>query len=180
MVLEGARESIEAFYVAMDMEREGFRFFMDLSRKAKDPHCRSMFLSLAEWERDHIERLDRYVEALRKEEKLPSPGPSQEARALREKLEGIFNTIKAEGFKQESPDMDQVEALKIGLEMEGRFAAFYKKGLEEAEDPVIRKFYESLLREERAHHQVLENTILYLERPIDWFAKEERPHFDGG
>ena len=64
--------------------------------------------------------------------------------------------------------------------MEEKSIAAYENWAEEAGDPEVAGVCRKIADIEKFHKTLLENTMQYLERTIDWFMQEERWSFDGG
>ncbi|GAG57428.1 unnamed protein product, partial [marine sediment metagenome] len=75
---------------------------------------------------------------------------------------------------------DELEALKIGIDMELESIKFYQTALEKSKDNHQKAFLRRLVEEEKEHHQLLQNTHSYLKNSGDWFLWEEKGLLDGG
>ena len=84
------------------------------------------------------------------------------------------------GARYSAAGADEIEALKIGMEMETRGYKLYKEAAREAGTTEERKLLERLASEENQHYTMLQNTHTYLEHTGEWFIWEERGLLDGG
>ena len=75
--------------------------------------------------------------------------------------------------------MSDLDALKVGIQMEQGAVNFYNDSLEKATDPKEKEFVSLMLAEERSHYAALTDLKEYLEDPAAWFAEKEHHHLDG-
>ncbi len=75
---------------------------------------------------------------------------------------------------------DEMEVLRIGMDMELESIKFYQTALEKSKDDHQKAFLVRLVEEEKEHHQLLQNTHSYLKNSEDWFLWEEKGLLDGG
>ena len=157
---------------AIQLERDGRKFYHDAAERASSEIARKMFESLAGDEVRHIEWI-----------KSVSPGENTAGsvnRALYGRLSGIFKDASETVRKAAATCEDDINAMRLAIEMEERSAAAYATWAEESETADVRELCEMLADVERFHRELIENSIEYLERPGDWFMVEEGWHFDGG
>jgi len=64
--------------------------------------------------------------------------------------------------------------------MEDRSIEVYKELAEGTDDEELKSIYEMLAEQERIHRRAIENTMEYLEHPVDWFARKEKWIYEGG
>jgi len=75
---------------------------------------------------------------------------------------------------------DELEALKIGMDMESKSVEFYQGALEKTQDSHQKAFFNRLIDEEKEHYELLQNTRSYLKDSGEWFLWEEKALLDGG
>jgi rubrerythrin len=75
---------------------------------------------------------------------------------------------------------DELEALRIGLDMEKRSYEFYAQGARDAAGKDESRLCELLALEEGEHYKMLQNTYEYLEDRDHWFLWTEQGLLDGG
>ena len=97
-----------------------------------------------------------------------------------QKIENIFKKVKNEIKERITVNPDELEALKIGMDMELKSVQFYQKALERSKDDHQKAFLRRLVEEEKEHFQLLQNAHSYLKNSGDWFLWEERDLLDGG
>ena len=164
----GATE--DAISAAKRLEADGHRFYLDAAGKASSESTRKMFTALADDEARHLEWLEKLA---------PGVGSAAEAnRALYGSLKDVFGgTSGAEAAQGTESD---IEAIDFAIGIEDRSIAAYSAWADKGGSERVRKLGGVLVGQERFHRQLLENAKEYLERPGDWFMREERWNFEGG
>jgi len=131
---------LEALALALEVEKEELKFYLNLARKTKDEKARKMFLFLAKEEAEHWDQFEKlFLERVAEECQLPAINEE-----LLEKL-----LVKAENIDSE------VDAVKIGMEQEKLTWEFYEKAAGEAEHENVRRVFEELAKIEKAHYELL-------------------------
>ena len=75
---------------------------------------------------------------------------------------------------------DEMEALKIAMQMEKDSIEFYKKAVNEVQTPKEKALFEKLIKEEQQHYDIFANTYFFLSDSGSWFMWEEHSIVDGG
>lgn len=171
---EAADNPYPLFCIALDLEREGFRLFTELSQMTWDPTGRSMFLSLAQEERKHIQAIERELSAWTARGAAGPPAITAEARAYRAQLDEIVAGIKGGARGQVTRETDQVAALRVAARMEDFLCGFYARAIDACGSQRAKEFFLHMLEMERGHRETLEGSISYLEDPENWYADRER------
>lgn len=157
---------LEPFRIALTLEKEGKQLFTSSAARTTSKLAKETFDYLAKEEDKHIERIERFYEAMRQ-----SGGkdlPETEESTADEKLES-FN-LMLEGLKDayQSTSSD-VEAYRMALEFESGTEDFYEQKLKESDNPKIRRFYQWLIEEETMHSRLLKSCLRFVEDPAEWF-----------
>ena len=150
---------------AIQLEHDGHKFYLDAAAKTSNALARKMFESLADDELRHIE----WIEQLAPGEK------SAEAvnKELYQRLSNIFANAPESVRRTAEVTQDDIEAIKLGIDMEVKSRDAYLRWAEESETEELRSLCEVLADAERFHRELLENTIEYLEHSIDWFLQDK-------
>ncbi len=169
-------EAVSALEVALRMEDEGRTYYRAAARKSANTLTRKLFTGLADQELGHKQMFKKVYEKMCAGEKCPvlqlPVGEAEKARAIFFKaMKEIGTTIKPSGTEQ--------EAIKVamGTEMEGR--DFYMSQARRAQDPVEKKFYETMADEEQGHYLQLNDYNEYLTDPAGYFVMKEHHSLDG-
>jgi rubrerythrin len=168
----GDKELVTILETARRTEQDGKKFYEAAAAKTANPLAAKMFESLAEAEDKHLE----IIEALAAGRLRLTPYSGEFAEALRNVFEDMPESVKARA----ASTPDDVEALKVGIEMEDQSLAFYRQWAKKAVSLEARKLCERLAVEEEDHWKVLTGTLEYLEDTGNWFMAQEHWSFDGG
>lgn len=160
---------------AIEMEKNGIDFYHKAEEKTCYPLAKKMFLSFAEDEKRHLTVLKKILTDLKFSDfdQFLGEKPGQ-------KIENIFKEARNEIKERIVANPDELEALKIGMDMELESVEFYQTALEKSEDNHQKAFLRRLVEEEKEHLQLLQNTHSYLKNSGDWFLWEEKALLDGG
>jgi rubrerythrin len=74
---------------------------------------------------------------------------------------------------------NEIDTLKIALDFENEGYKFYQKAVEEAQSETEKAFLEMLVKEEKRHFELLQNTYNFLNNTGDWFMWEEHGLLEG-
>ena len=75
---------------------------------------------------------------------------------------------------QEKPQAKISAAYQIAMQLEKDSYNYYKKLAGQFSEKVIQIFFDLLAREENAHYAILQEALVYLDKPKQWFwAKED-------
>jgi len=166
----------KAIGTAIKMEEDGIDFYEKIARKTSHPSGEKMFLSFVEDEKRHLTVLKEILADL----KFSDFSRFFEEKTPREKVKTVFREVK-KGIKERiAVSSDELDALKIGTDMESKSVEFYQGALETTQDSHLRAFFTRLIEEEKEHYQLLQNTYSYLKDSGDWFLWEEKALLDGG
>jgi rubrerythrin len=162
-----------ALIKAIEMEREGKRFYLESAQKAVSLLARRVFEELASAEDLHIETIQKICNGLQ-EDKLfrqwvTAVNPSG-------KLEKVFEESLVEKAKASE---DDIKALHFGLELEEKSVRYYESLAGDAESPFERRFYLALSYEERGHSLKIMDSIEYLNDPTSWIYLRDGRNLEG-
>ncbi|MDD4179498.1 MAG: ferritin family protein [Candidatus Margulisbacteria bacterium] len=162
--------------LSIDLEEKGLTFYSQTAAKAKNPLAASTLSSLADREKEHMVKIKEFYENLSGSKKLESGWlmavefpPSKQAL-----LGPIIAKLKANLDKKFESDKDINDAYLIAEGLERDSFNLYEKISKETTDDTARKFYAALALEEREHFSILEDTLLYLNDPGEWYRLQER------
>lgn len=173
--MDGKAKTNEGLRLAIKFEQEGREFFLQAAERTQHPLGQRLFQSLANDELVHLRRVTEIFEALQNRQEWPQT-QGHEAKTFHT----IFEEAKERLKEIVKPQEDDIEALKLGLELEERGYKFYHDLAEEASDKPEREFFQELAAAEDNHYQIIQSTIKYLESPEDWYADQEHQIYEGG
>ncbi len=170
------KKIFEALQGAIKFEEDGRAFFLMANEKTGEKFGKSIFLSLADAELDHIERIKTIYESLGKLGAWPdTPSLFSPKRFIK----NIFEEAMAEIDQNVRPTPGELEAVKLGIQYEEKGLQFYADLSHGACHWFESKFYGQLGNEERGHMLILKDVESCYADPVHWFSAKERSHWDG-
>ena len=144
---------LEVVLAAMEVEKNGHRFYSTMAQKATSELARELFSWLAQDEVEHLRRL-KALEASFKESAL-FDGVEELLPYLRRFADQeIFPSAERLEAVLQQPESERA-AMDLAIAAEDRFAAYFAKAAEHARDPDGRAAFEWLAGEERRHAALL-------------------------
>jgi len=171
-----ALQAAEALHAAIKFEEDGRTFFLAANQKTEEKFGKSIFLSLADAELDHIERIKEIYDSLSKLGEWPNT-PS--LFSPKKPLKNIFEEAMEEIDRNVKPTTGESEAVKLGIQYEEKGLKLYTDLSNVASYWLEKKFYNQLGNEERGHMLLLKDVEAYYADPVHWFSIKERSHWDG-
>jgi rubrerythrin len=172
------KQAAEILAGAMEIEKEGEKFYQEFAKKTKNHMGQEMFAFLAREELKHLAVIKAAKEALEKGGKL-SAGQKVDTKNLSKFKQGFFAAAGKGAKEKFEKDADTVKAIKAALEFEKRGYEYYKKHHQKTEVALVKGILGQLMAAEEEHYEILENTLTYLEQPRTWFDKKEGVRMDG-
>ena len=170
---------------AMQIERDGYKFYNEAAERAVGERGSNMFRGLAADEEKHLRiLLVEYgalesgqgwvdpTQALEEEFELDPANPDLPGEEVPEPWP-IFRPAREPSLEGD------VAALEFGMETEQLSYDLYKRAAEEQTDPAAKQVYELLAREENRHYEILQSSRDYLVDNETWWDSEELPFFEG-
>ena len=170
---------------AMQIERDGYKFYHGAADRAVGERGRNMFRGLAADEEKHLRILLVEYRALESGQGWVDP-----IQALEEEfeLDPANPDLPGEEYPEPSPVFTSarepslegdIAALEFGMETEELSYDLYKSAAEEQTDPAARQAYELLAKEENRHYEILQGSRDYLVENQTWWDSEQLPFFEG-
>jgi rubrerythrin len=145
-----ARDALE---LTLAIERRGYTFYTNASRKTKNGSGRRMFQRLAAEESDHLRRLQLEHRSLLEKNEWLKHEPARLALS-RKIVEEIFP--QKELLKIEVKDeTNEIEALHIAMNLERRSHQFFKDFANQISDSNGRKVFMDFAADEESHLKAL-------------------------
>lgn len=165
-----ANKSLEALKEALRREEEGKAYYQKARDNATNQLGKEMFEFLIRAEGSHIQKIKQLYNALEKSGKWTNIIPSREKeKAAKDVCAAVLDSIK-EDIKANANDL---QALKVALQMEDEGIKFYQCRVEAAENLFEKKFYLLLVNEETDHWLSILDSLEYLEDPQGYFHQKE-------
>jgi len=153
----------DALELTLAIERRGYTFYTNASRKTKNDSGRLMFQRLAVEESDHLRRLqDEHRTLLQKNQWLKrEPTRLPLSRKIAEDIFPQKELLKVE-VKDTTTDLD---ALNIAMDLERRSHRFFKDFAKQISDAKGKKIFMEFAEDEQSHLQALMDEYKMLVEP---------------
>ena len=161
---------MNALEVAKKMELDSIEFYTEAAAKTKYPVGKKMFETVIEDEKRHLEMVIQLINGMHFTANDVSP---------MKRVKTVFESMKSEMMKRVEASTDEMEALKIAMQMEKEGETFYQKALAAAKTDKEKALFQRLIEEERQHYAIFSNTYFHLTNTGSWFMWEERSIVEG-
>jgi len=162
---------MNAIEIAIKMEKDAIKFYTEASEKTDNQVGKSMFLSIVEDEKRHLETLSQIFKGLDITCKDVSP---------MDNIKTVFESLKDGMIQRVKATKDELDAFKIAMQMEQEGIEFYKNAASAAKMEKEKALFERLVKEEQEHYNIFANTYFFLSDTGSWFMWEEHSIVDGG
>ncbi|MBD3164168.1 hypothetical protein GF323_03145 [Candidatus Woesearchaeota archaeon] len=173
-----SEKTIEALKTALQMEDKSVELYQEAANSTKNPVVKKTMLFLADWEREHAEKIKRLNAHLMGE--LASMDIktecSQDAMCV---VKDFFGKNRDDFDKKLKGEPDDIKVYEAGMEIEKQGHDYYKKLAEDADEGEAKQLFSFLAKEEDIHYKFLEDQHNYLADPESWFLDEEKWILEG-
>jgi len=173
---EAIDRSMRMLVTAREMEKKGKAFYLEASETCRNKVGQEIFSLLADYEDQHIKRIQEIYQALEKgrawSEDWTNIKPDSD-------LETVFKKLAREQGSKVKADASDLEALDVGQGLESASIAFYQEHLNLSDDSLEKKFLLQLVLEEKGHFRILADMRYYYSDPAGWLMEKERAGLDG-
>lgn len=160
---------MNVFEFAMQMEKDGEKFYREIAEKSNNPGLKKIFNTLAEEEVVHYNTFKQLA--------AKSSADAIESDILA-KAKNIFVDLQKAGDFDISAETPQAEAYRKAMEAEKEAYTFYEAKAAEVADENEKKILLTFAREERRHYRLLENVLEFVTRPDEWLENAEFAKMD--
>lgn len=161
---------MNAIEMAIIMEREAIDFYTKCAEKTKNPVGRKMFLSIVEDEKYHLACATKVTQG--QEFKPAETTPLQD-------IKTIFERNKEAMLQRVSATTDELQALETAMKMEEEAIKFYQNAATQANDIAEKIFFECLIKDEKEHFTIFQETYSFLSDTGNWFMWDEHSIVEG-
>jgi rubrerythrin len=170
------KERLNALQVALNNEMREHEFYLKNAERTKNYVGKAMFHQIASEELEHYEKLKQLHENWEKEKKWPETVPLKVKNTV---VRNILKDAVKSAPKTAKGDADDLKAIQIATEFEGKGAAYYAKLRDDLTDPKEKAFFNLMANIEHEHYVSLKDTEQYLIDPASWFREKEEGGLDG-
>jgi rubrerythrin len=161
---------MDVLEMAFKTETDAIAFYTEAARKTSYPVGKKMFQAIIEDEKRHLEMIRKVVIGLHITHTDVSPMKN---------VKTVFEAMKKDLMKKVEATADDLEALRIAMQMEKEGKAVYDKALAHVKSDKEKALLERLIQEEEEHYAIFANTLQFLEDTGNWFMWEERGIVEG-
>lgn len=162
---------IEPLKIAVALEQEGKKMFLQAAEETKSKLAKQTFEFLAKEEDRHIENIENFYRKIEATDGAEIPDVEESTASERlEEFNNFLEEIKDE-YKATETDL---EAYQMALKFESGAEDFYEKKYNETEDPRVRKIYQWLIMEESMHTRLINSCIKFIDDPVGWFKARKK------
>ena len=161
---------MNAIEVAKKMETDAIRFYTEAAKKTHYPAGKKMFETIVKDEKRHLEIVNNLLKGM--DVHVEDVHPIRNVKT-------VFESMKDEMMKKVKATTDELEAFKIGMQMEKEGIEFYKKLLAGATSEKEKALYRKLISEEEQHYRIFANTHDFLDDTGNWFMWDEHSIVEG-
>jgi len=159
---------MDIFEYALQMEKDGERFYRQIAEKAGSTGIKTIVTMLADEEVKHYKAIERIRQS--------GSGQMPETNIL-DDARNIFVQMKDER-DEFAADQEQVELYQKARQIEKRSQQFYEEKAGQAARTDQRQLFEQLAAEEAKHYFLLGNLIDFVSRPKQWLENAEWNHLE--
>ena len=157
---------------ALELEKDGIKFYTERATVAEDDYEQSLFQSLAKDEEKHIAALEAVLRSGGLQD-APDLLSKLKAEDPKEVIKTIFSEVGEEKGKRSAASSESLKPFDVALGMEKKGYAFYTEAAEKVQSDQMRSLLRALAKMESAHIDVVTQSRLYLEEPERWFFENE-------
>jgi len=163
---------MDIFEFAMQMEKDGEKYYIELMHQCNTPGLKKIFSFLAGEEAKHYT----YIDNLRQKQDIP---PMVETKIL-ENVKNVFVDMKTEKQTLDSETLQATAAFIRARDVEEKSRNFYLEKAEEVDDPEAKSLLKTIADEELNHFHIMENLIEFISRPEpgNWLENAEWHHLE--
>ena len=164
----------EVLEMALEMEDEGYRTYIDGARTIKNSLGKRMLERLANDELDHMKRIKEVYEAIegKRDWDKVKVKADQESVTFQNIFDRIKNEIRQSTEELGSHGVDDGEIIETAINLENHAKFFYAESAKKATDKKVKEFLETLAQEEEGHYKALRNINSFMADPANWFATQ--------
>lgn len=153
------------------MELEGKEFFEEVGAKARNARTRNTFQSLVKQEQRHVDILGEEMRRLESGMKLSTLEEMKRSAPAYPKI-SVFKDKKFRRLKFD-PESGELEALRIGMEVEEKSIEYYRSAGAQTTDAKAREIFNWLVGEEAGHLTILKAEYSYRTRSGFYYDSPE-------
>lgn len=175
----GLKDHLETFFCdIIDLKQRKINFYREWANKCDDTVGRDVMKAIEDAEEKDLERL-----RSAQEEFARTNQASTVCRYIPERVSiaDVLINRAVEVYKNSKNSVCSSIRIpfEVGLDLEEKAIALFRKYSELAETPEEKEFFEAFIAEEKEHIRLLNDIKYYYEDPQGWFMEKGRGGLDG-
>lgn len=149
--MKAISEQVKGFIrEAIKLEIRGKEFFNQAADMTPNSLGKKMFKRLADEEVKHLEAFSKLFSAVIKSQEWKHYVKDESLKGRSDVIEGLVSRL------QQAKDKSDIEAIRIGMELELKAIDFFKSAAEKGDDPVAKEIFIKISEEEHFHYDLLQ------------------------
>jgi rubrerythrin len=161
-------KTIEAIKTAIQMEEEGYQYYMDAAEATDNEMGQEMFRQLAKDEMTHRRTFEAMFDKL---------ADAATWRKLASETPGVSELpvfkAKSKELQKSKGMVADANAVRVGMEKERLSIEYYEKAARETNDEQARVIFNNIMEQEEFHFNLLQAELDSLQRTGFWFDTAE-------
>jgi rubrerythrin len=156
---------MDIFEFAINMERDGRDYYLDLAAKTSHTGLQNILTTLADDERKHEQIID---QSRKGNCGMAETGVLETAKNVFQQMRQFGETVDLSG--------DEAALYEHAMELEQKSISFYLDRADEESLPQQQQLFKLLAEEEQKHYRLLENLVEFVNQPKVWLENAEFTH----
>ncbi|MCQ5375995.1 MAG: ferritin family protein [Methanomassiliicoccales archaeon] len=163
--MDEARDKISILVAAIEIERFGYEYYMQLSKCVKDERGSALFRGLARDEEMHRSMIESEIHRIQPDAKLSELKPLKRYAGL------IPQKIFSENLQENCRSVEgEIKIIEVGISVEDNSIRLYTDAASITSDSNVKALLERLAKWEEGHKKLLEENIHMLKLEGTWYG----------
>ncbi len=160
-------EEVKILQKAIGIEEFGFYYYKKLEKAVENQEGKSLLVFLANAEKEHRETLESMLDEYGEK---PDTEPMEKLVDNIIMNPGIQRVFKDLMEKKRITNVDAVEAVKLGIDVEKKSIEFYSRNAQSVLKPEMADLFTNLAEMEEGHLKILEENLRNLQSEGSWYG----------
>ena len=154
----------DAILTAIQMEKDGYSFYMKAAAQTNSDMGRTIFESLAEDEQKHLDVFQKMFE-----EKVSQSEWNDLINSSKKYANIPIFPTNLDDAPDMDPDSSELDALRMAMDSELEAIDYYTKIRENSLDETVKEIINEIIEQEKNHYQILEGEFNHINTTGYWF-----------
>jgi rubrerythrin len=157
----------EAIKTAIQMEKDGYSFYKKAASQTSSEMGKSFFESLANDEQVHLDVFQKIFE-----DKVGKTEWDILVNSNKKYSELPIFPKDLESSEGANPNLDELDALRLGMDSEKEAIDYYNKIKEKSSNSDVKDILDKIIEQEKKHYLLLEQEFDHLDKTGYWFEMD--------